>query len=798
MLYHYFLMAWRNLSRNKSFSIINIGGLAIGMTVALMIGLWIHSEYQFDRNFKNYDGIVQVLRQDTTEGNIDIGPAIPIPLSDFLKNKYSQYFNHIVIASWFEDHLLSSRHRPLAFSGIYMDKGAGEMLSLKMLYGNYQQLSDPQNILISETVSKAFFGNDNPIGQSLKIDNEYPVKVAGVYQDFDKNSSFKRTDFIAPWSLYVASNSWVKNNYDQWGNNSFQLFGELAPNQSPTAVSRIIQNGLNRENIENMKEDKSTFRLLPMRDWHLRNNFKNGKQTGGLISQVRLFAMIGIMVLLIACINFMNLSTARSEKRAKEVGIRKAIGSQRRQVLRQFYFESLLVSLIALLVAIFILTILMPWFNNLYGTNISIPWTSALFWVSLGLFVFLTSLIAGSYPAFYLSSVGAIKALKSKFKAGKNAVTSRKVLIVGQFTISLILIIATLVIYKQIKFAEERSLGYDKDQLIEIRMKSKDFYGKYDLIRNGLIGNHSIVDMAESSGPMTDIWTYNDAFFWEGKDPALKQSYATVWVTPDFGHTIQWHIKTGRDFSKNRPADSTSIILNEAAVRYMQLKDPIGKRIQWGAGSNAKYYEVIGVVQDMIVESPYRPSLQTIYFLDPEQANWITIRLNAANGIKEALSKVAATFRKYIPDAPFDYSFVSQQYAAKFASETRIATLAGLFSSMAIFICSIGLFGLASFMAEQRIKEIGIRKVLGASVTQIWLMLSKTFLYLVLVSCVIAIPAGWYIMHRWLGQFTFRTRVNGWLLAFPAIFALLVTLVTVSWQAIKAARINPVKSLKSE
>ncbi|GAB3354603.1 ABC transporter permease [Arachidicoccus ginsenosidivorans] len=798
MFYHYIRIAWRNLHRNKSFSLINIGGLAIGMTVALVIGLWMHSEFQFDKSFKNYDKIVQVMRQDTIEGQIEVESAIPIPISSFFKNKYNQYFQHIVIASWFEDHILSNHHKPLAFNGIYMDKGAGDMLSLHMVYGNYQAFSDPNSILISNSVSKAFFGNNNPIGQNLTIDNEFPVKVVGVYKDFNRNSSFSGQDFIAPWRLYVASNPWVKKDYDQWGNNSFQFFAQLAPNQTVDHVNQIIQNGLKREDIQNLKEDQSTFRLLPMRDWHLRNQFKNGKQTGGLISQVRLFGVIGIMVLLIACINFMNLSTARSEKRAKEVGIRKAIGSLRGQLMRQFYFESLLVSLIAFVIAMITVWLGLPWFNNLYQTNVTIPWSSPLFWAVLVVFILITNLIAGSYPALYLSSVGAIKALKGKFKAGTNAVTSRKVLIVGQFTLSLVLIIATAVVYQQIKFAENRNLGYDKDQLIDIRMKSKDFYGKYDLIRNELISNQSIKDMAESSSPMTQIWTYNDAFFWEGKDPALKQSYGTIWVTADYGNTIGWHIKNGRDFSKNRIADSTSIILNEAAVQYMGLKDPIDKRIRWGAGKEAKNYEVIGVVQDMIMQSPNSPSLQTIYFMDPEQANWITIRLNAAAGINNALSKVQATFKKYIPDAPFDYSFVSKQYADKFASENRVATLAGLFSFMAIFICSIGLFGLASFMAEQRIKEIGIRKVLGASVTQLWIMLSKSFLYLVLVSSIIAIPVGWYVMHLWLRRYTFRTPITGWLLIAPAIIALVVTLLTVSWQAIKAAKVNPVESLKTE
>lgn len=777
---------------------INIGGLAIGMTVAILIGLWIYSEFQFDREFKNYDRIMQVMRQDTIEGQIDVESAVPIPISSLIKTKYKQYFKHIVIASWFEDHILSNHHKPLPFSGIYMDDGADEMLSLNMIYGRYGRLSDPQSILISASVCKAFFGNDNPIGQSLKIDNAHPVKVAGVFEDFAKNSSFSGQDFIASWRLYVESNPWVKKDYDEWGNDSFQFFAELAQNQTADGVNHIIQNGIGNENIQNLKADKSTFRLLPMRDWHLRNNFENGKQTGGIISQIRLFAVIGILVLLIACINFMNLSTARSEKRAKEVGIRKAIGSIRKQLIHQFYFESLLVSLIASMVAMLTLWLGIPWFNNLYHTFIVIPWNNILFWVAILVFILITNLIAGSYPALYLSSVGAIAALKGKFIPDNKAISSRKILIVGQFTISLVLIIATCVVYKQIKFAENRNLGYEKDQLIDIQMKSKDFAGNYDLIRNELMGNQGIIDMAESSSPMTQIWTFNDGFSWEGKDPTLKQSYGTIWVSADYGNTVQWQLKDGRDFSKTRPADSTGIILNEAAVKYMKLKDPIGKRIRWGEGKDAKSFEVIGVIKDMIIQSPYSPALQTVYFMDSRNTDWITIRLNAAIGVNNALSRVQATFKKYIPSAPFDYKFISQQYADKFASEQRIATMAGLFSSMAIFICCIGLFGLASFMAEQRIKEIGIRKVLGASVTQLWLMLSKNFIYLILLSSAIALPTGWYAMHLWLQKYPYRTSINPWVLILPAVFALSIALLTVSWHAIKAARANPVKSLKTE
>ncbi|SDZ82608.1 ABC-type antimicrobial peptide transport system, permease component [Arachidicoccus rhizosphaerae] len=802
MLRHYLRISWRNLLRNRSFTFINIGGLAIGMTVALLIGLWIFSEYQFDKEFKNYDSIVQVMRQDTIEGNIEVSSAIPIPLVKLLKNKYNQYFKHIIIGSLDEDHILSYHNKPLAISGMYMDEGVEDMLSLKMIYGNYDNFSDPESILISQSASKAFFGNRNPIGQNLMIDNEYPVEVAGVYEDFKKDNSFNGKNFIATWNQFLKSNNWAKEAEDDWGNNSFQLFAELAGNQSSQydkVITQIIQNGFGKENIPNLRAAHSTFRLLPMRDWHLRNRFENGVQDGGLITQIRLYSFIGMLVLLIACINFMNLYTARSERKSKEVGIRKALGSIRNQLILQFYFETLLISVIASIIAMIIVCMGLQWFNNFYETVVIIPWHNLLFWGSFLLFILITTLFAGSYPAFYLSSINAIVALKGKFRVGKNTVNSRKVLIVGQFSISLILIIATCVIYGQIKFAEKRNPGYNKDQLITIRMKSKDFYGKYDLIRNELLKKRSIIEMSESSSPMTEVWTYNDAFDWEGKDPRLAQRYGTVWVTPNYGKTVNWKIIDGRDFSNKGLSDSTSIILNEAAVKYMGLKDPIGKRIKWGDGPEAKFYEVIGVVKNLITQSPYHAALQTVYFWDNEQnCNWMILKLNNWKGGQEAISNIESVFKKYIPEAPFAYNFVDQNYKQKFASEDRVGTLAALFATLAIFICFIGLFGLASFMAEQRIKEIGIRKVLGASVVQLWLMLSKNFIYLVIISIVISIPFGWYIMNLWLQNYNYRIPINGWLLVLPALLSLIIALLTVSWHTIRAAKVNPVKSIETE
>jgi ABC-type antimicrobial peptide transport system permease subunit len=546
------------------------------------------------------------------------------------------------------------------------------------------------------------------------------------------------------------------------------------------------------------KQFKAEIFLQPMADWHLRNKWENGIKIGGFIEYVWMFAIIGIFVLLLACINFMNLSTARSENRAREVGVRKAIGSFRSQLINQFLSESFLVVIIAFFISCFLVFISLSIFNEITDKRIVFPWSSGLFWLSSLVFIIITGLLAGSYPALYLSSFQPVKVLKGTFKVGKMASVPRQVLVVLQFTVSITLIIGTIIIYQQVQHTKNRPLGYDNKGILMTQMKSSDFYGKYDLFRNELKGNNAIIEMSESNSPITENYSNNGGFTWAGKDPALQADFATVRVTHEYGKVIGWKLKEGRDFSRDFKTDSAAFIINEAAVKFMGVKNPIGMTMRWGDDKDGKDFKIIGVVKDILAESPYEPVKQTFYVLNAQNVNWMNFKLNPQKPVNESIAKIEAAFKKYIPAAPFDFKFANEEFDNKFKSEERVSKLSRIFALLAIFISCLGLFGLASFTAEQRTKEIGIRKVLGASVANLWQMLSKDFVVLVIISCLIAAPIAYYYMHTWLEKYTYRTEISWWIFIVAGAGALAITLLTVSYQAIKAALLNPVKSLKTE
>jgi ABC-type antimicrobial peptide transport system permease subunit len=799
MLKNYLTIAWRNLFRNRASSLINIGGLAAGMAVALLIGLWIHDEYSYNKYHRNFDRIARVMQWQSSNGRRQTSYSMAFPVGPGLRKNFGSDFRYIVLASWENDHILTAGDNKFTVHGIYMDKEAPAMLTLRMQRGAYNALNDPHSILISASTAKSLFGNTDPLGKNLYIDNKLDVTVTGVYEDLPDNSEFRGDKFIAPWDLYVTSERWIRENFDQWDNNFFQLFVQLADHIEINAVNQKIV-GFKQAHVapEEKKLNTALF-LFPMRDWHLRANWDdNGRQAGGSIEYVRLFGIIGVFVLLLACINFMNLSTARSEGRAKEVGIRKSIGSLRSQLIGQFYSESMLVVVLAYILALALVQIVLPWFNEVAGKQLTMPWANPVFWL-LGLgFVLATALVAGSYPALYLSSFRPVKVLKGAFKAGRLAAVPRKALVVLQFTISITLIIGTLVVYRQVRYSRDRPLGYSKEALMMIKMKSHDYYGIYGALEDELKKTGAIEEMAESSSPMTDVWSASDDFQWPGYDPGVDADFGTVYVTHDFGKTVGWQIKGGRDFSRQLKTDSASLIINESAVKFMGLKNPVGTVVTRGYGTDRKRFTIIGVAEDMLMESPYDNVRPTLYFMDYENVNWMLFRLNRHLSAHESVARVGGVFKKLVPAVPFDYLFADNEYTAKFAAEERIGSLAVFFTLLAVFISCIGLFGLASFVAEQRTKEIGIRKVLGASVTNLWGMLSKQFVWLVGISCLVAIPVAWIAMHGWLQNYNYRTTIAWWIFAVTGCGALLITLLTVSFQAIRAALANPVDSLRSE
>ena len=771
----------------------------MGMAVTLIIGLWIQDELSHNSYFKNKDSIAQVFQSQTFNQETGTGPAIPRPLEKVLRDGYADNFKHLVMSSWNISRYLRYKEKSLSKTGNFMQREAPEMLDLKIIKGEKDGLRELNSVMLSESVSHALFGNEDPIGKTLKVNNQYDVMVSAVYEDIPFNNSFNDVEFLMPWDKMIATQEWMKNAEDQWGNNSFQMFVQIADNSTMEKVTEAILNVKKNANEDTAEFNPQIF-LFPMKDWYLRGNFENGEQVGGRIKYVWLFGIIGAFVLLLACINFMNLSTARSEKRAKEVGIRKSIGSQRNQLINQFLSESFLVVLFAFIIAVIIVLLSMNGFNDLSKKEISFPWNSTNFWVVSLVFITITALVAGSYPALYLSSFRPVDVLKGTFTSGKYAGLPRKILVVLQFTVSVAFIIGTVIVMQQINFAKNRPVGYDKAGLVQIPTFSQDFEGKYDLMRSEFLNSGAVIEMSASSSPTTQIWSNRSGFDWEGKPEGFQEDLAWTEVTPEYVKSLGMKIVDGRDFSREFATDSNAVLINRTAVKYMGIKDPVGKFLKDDDEEDpGPPLKIIGVVEDMITQSPYEPVKQGVYVFDKHgNSSFYNLRLNPNQSASQNMAIIENVFKEHFPSLPFQYDFVDDEYGEKFAAEERIGTLSGIFTALAILISCLGLFGLTSFVAEQRTKEIGVRKVLGATVFNVWNMLSKDFLKLVIISCFIAIPISYYVMNGWLQDYPYHVILEWWIFAFAVIGSLAITILTVSFQAIKAANANPVKSLRTE
>ena len=803
MLKNYFIIAWRNLVKTKGYSFINIGGLALGMSVAMVIGLWVHDELTFNKYYDNYDRIAQVIKAGTFQGKHYSGQTyLQYPMLQELQTTYAANFKHVVPRQGDYDAILSIDDKNITKTGTNIGEDAPEMFTWQMIHGSWSGLKDPQSIMISQSTSIALFGDDNPVGKMIKLNHEKEVTVSGVFKDFPKNSEQYGIQFARPWESYIMSNPWVKE--QGWQNHFFQIYVEIQPNTTFATVDANIRDleikaTRNLDYMQEWLKFNPEVHVNPMSKWHLYSNYKEGVLQNGPIQLVWFIGSIGIFVLLLACINFMNLSTARSEKRAKEVGIRKTLGSVRKQLITQFFAESFLVVIISFCIALTIVFIALPWFNVISQKAMTVPWTEIKFWLASGAFLFITGLLAGSYPALYLSSFNPLKIMKSSFRVGRFASIPRKALVVVQFTVSVTLIASTGAIYHQLMYVKDRPVGYSREGLLMMQKKGKDFYEKFETLRTELKSTGAVVEVSDAGGPITTTWSNNGGFSWKGYDPDAEQGFGTMNVSADFGRTVGWRFKDGRDFSRDIASDSSAIVVNESAAKLMNLENPVGETVHWKnlAWNMDKDFHIVGVIEDMIMNSPFEPVKPSIY-LNMGGAGWMYIRITPTMGTSEALAKVESVFNKVIPDVPFDYKFASDAYAAKFATEDNIGRLAIVFTVLAIVISCLGLFGLASFVSEQRTKEIGIRKVFGASVRSLWRMLSQEFVVLILLSCVIALPLSYHVLSNGIEQYEYRTDIAWWIFAAAAGGAILITILTVSYQAIKAALANPVKSLRSE
>jgi ABC-type antimicrobial peptide transport system permease subunit len=796
MFRNYLKIGWRNLIRNKGYSAINIGGLAMGMAVAILIGLWIWDELSFNKNHHNEHRIARVMQHATHDGMTGTSMYMPVPLAAELAKNFENDFEHVVISSFPSDHIISNGNVHFTETGNYMHADAPRMFTLQMQQGTTDGLKELNSIFLSESLAERIFGAGDPINKLLTIDGKTEVKVTGVYRDLPRNSEFYNVDFIAPWDQYVASNDWLDRVRESWDQSVVQVFVQLVPNAEADIVSGKIKTTIYDRESDQYKVFQRRLFLHPMNKWHLYEEFTNGINTGGRIQFVWLFGIIGIFILMLACINFMNLSTARSESRAKEVGIRKAVGSFRTQLISQFFSESLLVAGLGFILSIGLVLLALPQFNQIADKQIGIPWQSVYFWASCLGFTLSTGILAGSYPALYLSSFQAVKVLKGTFRAGSAAAIPRRVLVVLQFTVSIALIIGTVTVYLQIQHTKNRPLGYDNDGLIYLDMKTTEIHDHFESVRDRLISRGAVVEMAESHGPVTRSGPNIVDWTWKDKDPAFMEQFSAEWVSPEYGKTIGWELLAGRDFSRENISDQTGVIINEAAAEYMKLDDPVGEVItsEGGAGT----FTILGVVKNLVVGSPYLPSTPTLYLPLTWTGNAVTVRLNPKQNTQTALNAIQTVFSESAPASPFEYKFVDEQYAIKFNNEVRIGNLSTVFSFLSVLISCLGLLGMASFVAEQRTRELGIRKILGASTVNLWQMLSKDFVVLVLIACFIAIPISFYLMDNWLQGYAYRTELSVWMFAAVGMGAILMTLSIVSIQTVKAVLGSPVKSLRSE
>lgn len=792
MIRNFFKVAYRNLLRNKGFSAINITGLATGMAAAILILLWIYNEVSYDRFHANKDRIYEVWNRVPFDGNISCWNTVSQPTADAIEKALPEVERSVRVQQS-NNVLFTVGDKKLIRSGNFVDTGFLQVFSFPMLSGNpATALNDRHSVVLTDATAKSLFGNENAMGKLIKMENADNYTVTGIVKDLPNNSRF-RFEYLLPFSN-------LKYNEGQdlgWNDNSTPTYVLLKPNANIAAAAAKIK-ALKQQYSDEAKTMKWELFLYPMSRWRLHSSFTNGVEDyGGLSTFVTLFGIIAAFILLIACINFMNLSTARSEKRAREVGIRKVVGARKSELIGQFIGESVLMAFIAGIVAVVLVQLSLPGYNQLIGKNLFINFGNIYTWLAFTGFVLFTGLLAGSYPAFFLSSFRPIKVLKGSFKKANALITPRKVLVVLQYTFAIMLIICTIIVKQQIDYARDRETGYNKDNLV-YHFMTGDIPKNYTLIKNELLASGIAKSITKTNSPLTERWSNGWGQSWEGKDPNDNTSFDRYLADEGLGTTAGLQFTEGRDFDlKKFPTDSTGLIVNESSLKIMKFKDPIGKTVS-DLGID---WHIVGVVKDFILTSPYEPTRPIL--ICGARSSFMTfqviqIKLNGNNSTAQNLKKTEAIFKEYNPDYPFEIKFVDEAYAQKFNNEKTQGILAALFAGLTIFISCLGLFGLATSMAENRIKEIGVRKVLGASVTGITTLLSKDFVKLVIISFVIAAPLSYWGMHKWLQDYQYRVSIQWWVFAIAGFLSVAIAILTVSYQAIKAALANPVKSLRTE
>lgn len=798
MLRHNLKVSSRNLIRDKGYSFLNICGLALGMTVAILISLWVWDELSYNANHEYKDQIAQLMRVSNGSDERFTSTSHPTAMGQLLRNNYENYFQRVVMVRKAEERIITFGDRHFSEMGNFMQAEAPDLFTINMLEGSADGLKDVASIFLAESLAEKLFGNDGAIGQTVTINGHVALAVTGVYKDFPRNSHFWGTTYIGSLDMYLDMNGSDPNT---WENYNMSVYAQIMPNTTFELASSAIKDEL-RDHMseEDAASKEPSLFLHPMDKWHLYSEFENGEYvTSKQLKFVWINSLIGIFVLFLAGINFVNLSTARSERRAKEIGVRKSLGSTRAQLFYQFMSESLLIAIGGFVIAVGLLLVLLPWFNELSDKAIAFPLWNPWFWI-LGIgFTLLIGLLAGSYPALYLSAFKPARSLKGTRYEGTRTINSRRVLIVFQFTISITLIIGTLMIYQQIKHAQNRPIGYAQDGLIMLPKYFQELYGRYDVFRSELKASDAVLEVAHADYPLTNARGNNTGFSWAGKDPSFDPQFNTVQVNYEYGETIDWELLAGRDFSRDRGSDATAVIITESAQHIMGLENPIGQQISHESEDfGAPSFTIIGVVKDLVKESPFQSTMPAIMFLSDQELPWLFLRLNPDLDISDALAKVGQVFKRLAPGTPFEFIFMDDEYQTKFRAELQIGQLATFFAILAIMISCFGVFGLATYFSEQRTKEISVRRIMGASTMQLWSLLSKDFFVLVLYACLVAIPFAWYLLHNWLAGYEYRAALHWWIFVLPILATLGLTLCTVSYQTMRSALANPVDSLRSE
>ena len=785
MIKNYFKTAFRNLWKNKIYGSLNVFGLAIGIACAGLIFLWVEDEFSYNHNHSKKDQLYQILENQPFEGKTYTFSATPGLLAEAMKKEFPGVKNSCRL-TWEEYTLFNLGDKSIYERGNYADSSIFSMLTIPFVQGNketvFQQL---HSLAISEKMAKKFFGDQKDIiGKTLKVDNKEEYVIGAVFKDLPQNSSIK-FDWLSPFKIYHDKNEWL----NQWDNNGIQTFVELEEKADRGLINKKLDNYLKAKDTTIVAQPF----LFSMNDWRLHSKFEEGKQIGGRIQNVHTFSIIAWIILLIACINFMNLATARSEKRAREVGVRKVLGAGKKILIAQFIGEAMVMALLSLLIAVAIIYFILPSFNTLVEKQLQIGLDNPFHLLSLLLIGLICGLVAGSYPALYLSSFNPVWVFKGINLKGSGAAYIRKGLVVLQFTISIILIIGTIIVYNQIQHIKNRDLGYNKDNVIQTGLRG-DMQKNFAVIKNQLLSSGYVENVAMSNLNQLYMGSSTGNFEWEGKDPSKKVLVTQDFISPEYIKTMGIQMAKGRDFYPDAKQDSSNVIVNEAFAKIIGKDNVVGTLLR----QDTTKYTIVGVIKDFVFDDMYGKSDPLIFRSYPEYFGYMYIRLKSQANVERAVDKIQTVVKTNNPGYPFDYIFVDDEFDRQFKSEMLIGKLSRIFALLAIVITCLGLFGLAAYTAERRTKEIGVRKVLGASVTGIAGLLSKDFLKLVILSSLISFPVAWWLMHNWLQNYAYRIEISWWIFIVAAALAIVIALFTISFQAIKAALSNPVKSLRTE